>query len=63
MLYILRLTLGRVRRLPASNALWGRGGGSVGPPSVWSLIEPELCGENERVALDETKPMVYFLGL
>ena len=37
----------------------GGGQGSVGIPTVRSLIEPELCGKNERDARDGTKPMVY----
>ena len=40
--------------------LAGTGGGGVDttPPSVWPLIELELRGKDERVARDETKPMV-----
>ena len=36
----------------------GGGAGSVGIPTVGFLIEPELCGKNERDARDGTKPMV-----
>ena len=34
------------------------GGGSMGPPAARLLIEVELRGTNERVAVDETKSML-----
>ena len=36
----------------------GEGVGTTLPPRVWSLIELELRGKNERVRLHERKPMV-----
>ena len=36
----------------------GGGGGSVGPPAVRPLMDLEHRGKNERVALNERKPMV-----
>ena len=51
---------------PGVQSPGGGGAGSVGIPTVGFLIEPELCGKNERDARDGTKPMVYIwktLGL
>ena len=34
-------------------------GGPSDPPAVRPLMDLELCGENERIALNERKPMVF----
>ena len=44
-------------RLSTASKVYG-GGGVVGPPAVWPLIDLELRGKDERVALNERKPMI-----